>query len=406
MPPDINPGSPEKNEPAQNPAPAADQPAGQAAPQNVTPSKPAGVEPVSPSGRPVDNGAAQVMEPAGAGQIPPQQEEPQSAPPPKPEPAQPEKPDTRPEFTVIARYGMLRYLGLFTTRIPDVRRADRVVLRSDRGTEIGEVLSESKPIQDGERESAIGTIYRRATSDDFRLKREIEEVKTNTEAAFCKAKIKELALPMNLAAVEHLFGGDKIIFYFLADGRVDFRQLVRELAREFRTRIEMKQIGVRDEAKIVSDYEHCGRELCCRAFMRELQPVTMKMAKNQKATLDPSKISGACGRLMCCLRFEDEVYTDLKRTMPRKGAKVLYAGKNAEVIDCDIIQQKIRILVEERNVETVPAKEVQVISCEPREPEPPESEAGDLRDESPAPGNSGPDSPKSEEPPNPEENKA
>jgi cell fate regulator YaaT (PSP1 superfamily) len=262
------------------------------------------------------------------------------------------------EYTVVARYGSLRYVGIFITRLGDIRRGIKVVVRTDRGTELGETLSESMEYEDGDRARSIGILQRCATSDDYRLKREIEEVKVKAEFKFCQQKIKDLQLSMKLADIEHLFGGDKIIFYFLADGRVDFRELVRELAREYRTRIEMKQIGVRDEAKLISDYEHCGRELCCRSFMKNLEPVTMRMAKNQKATLDPAKISGACGRLMCCLRFEDEVYSTLKRQLPKRGSIINYRGQEAEVIDHDIIQQKVRILVQGRNVETIHVSEI------------------------------------------------
>ena len=157
-----------------------------------------------------------------------------------------------------------------------------------------------------------------------------------------------------LAAVEHLFGGEKVIFYFLAESRVDFRALVRELAREYRTRIEMKQIGARDEAKLLGDYEHCGRELCCRGFIRALEPVTIKMAKSQKATLDPAKISGACGRLMCCLRFENPIYQQLKRQLPRKGKRVKTPKGEGEVLNYDIIAQTV--LVEESSGEKVTYK--------------------------------------------------
>jgi cell fate regulator YaaT (PSP1 superfamily) len=132
---------------------------------------------------------------------------------------------------------------------------------------------------------------------------------------------------------------------------VDFRALVRELAREYRTRIEMKQIGARDEAKLLGNYEHCGRELCCRRFMRTLEPVTIKMAKNQKATLDPAKISGACGRLMCCLRFENPIYQELKSQLPRKGSKVRTPKGMGEVINYDIIAQTV--LVEESSGDKV-----------------------------------------------------
>ena len=123
---------------------------------------------------------------------------------------------------------------------------------------------------------------------------------------------------MKIVDAEHIFGGERIVFYFMAEGRVDFRELVRKLAQEYQTRIEMRQIGSRDEAKLLGDVESCGQECCCLQFLQLLKPVNMRMAKMQKATLDPSKISGYCGRLKCCLRYEDETYMDLKKSLPRK----------------------------------------------------------------------------------------
>jgi cell fate regulator YaaT (PSP1 superfamily) len=203
-----------------------------------------------------------------------------------------------------------------------------------------------------------------ATGEDVAKARDIRESVEPAQLRFCQQKIRELSVPMRLAAVERLFGGEKIIFYFLAESRVDFRALVRELAREYRTRIEMKQIGARDEAKLLGDYEHCGRELCCRRFIRTLEPVTIRMAKIQKATLDPSKISGACGRLMCCLRFENAIYQQLKRQLPRKGRKVKTPKGEGEVINYDIIAQTV--LVEESTGEKVTYK-VEELSWSHRE---------------------------------------
>ena len=173
------------------------------------------------------------------------------------------------------------------------------------------------------------------SADDAKKLQSLQSVDQPKEFEFCKKKIQERNLPMKLASVEHLLGGSKIIFYFLAEGRVDFRELVKDLAQEYHTRIEMRQIGVRDEARLLADYEHCGRELCCKTFIKNLEPVTMKMAKNQKATLDPTKISGRCGRLMCCLRFEDSVYEDLRSGLPGMGVRVATAEGEGEVVAQD-----------------------------------------------------------------------
>jgi len=275
-------------------------------------------------------------------------------------------------------------IGSFSSDVP-LRRGDRVILRTDRGTELGEVITISEQVasseeieaQDKEEAAAAAPqaeppqeeppapaprppaqrptygprVLRKATKDDIAKAQEIGETIEPAQFKYCQQKIRELNVPMRLAAVEHLFGDEKLIFYFLAESRVDFRALVRELAREYRTRIEMKQIGARDEAKLLSDYEHCGREVCCRRFIRALEPVTIKMAKNQKATLDPAKISGACGRLMCCLRFENTVYQDLKRQLPRKGKRVKTPKGEGEVRNYGIIAQTV--LVEESSGERV-----------------------------------------------------
>ena len=186
------------------------------------------------------------------------------------------------------------------------------------------------------------------------------------EFEFCKKKIQERNLPMKLASVEHLLGGSKIIFYFLAEGRVDFRELVKDLAQEYHTRIEMRQIGVRDEARLLADYEHCGRELCCKTFIKNLEPVTMKMAKNQKATLDPTKISGRCGRLMCCLRFEDSVYEDMKSGLPGMGVLVATPEGEGEVVAQDAEKKLVTVaLAADKRQVTVPLAQIKTV-C-PRE---------------------------------------
>jgi cell fate regulator YaaT (PSP1 superfamily) len=277
-------------------------------------------------------------------------------------------------------------VGSFSSQMP-IRRGDKVIVRTERGTELGEVVtvfdqvvsSEDKDTSEVSQEAPAAAntdaepgaeqaerqpaplrpaygprVLRKATKEDLAKSQEIKESMEPAQFKFCQQKIRELQVPMRLAAVEHLFGGEKVIFYFLAESRVDFRSLVRELAREYRTRIEMKQIGARDEAKLLGDYEHCGHELCCRGFIRTLEPVTIKMAKSQKATLDPAKISGACGRLMCCLRFENPIYQLLKSQLPRKGKRVKTPQGEGEVINYDIIAQTV--LVEESTGEKITYK--------------------------------------------------
>ena len=155
------------------------------------------------------------------------------------------------------------------------------------------------------------------------------------------------SLQMELVDVEHLLGGERIIFYFLAEKRVDFRELVKDLAREFRTRIEMRQIGVRDEAKLLADYGDCGKPVCCNTHMYVMPPVSMRMAKLQKSTLDPSKISGRCGRLKCCLRFEQDVYEEFQAELPQPGARVVTAKGQGRVLAQEILARKVLVEFED-----------------------------------------------------------
>jgi cell fate regulator YaaT (PSP1 superfamily) len=179
----------------------------------------------------------------------------------------------------------------------------------------------------------------------------------------CRKFVKEMALPMKIVDVEHVFGGERIIFYFMSDGRVDFRELVKKVAQEYQTRIEMRQIGSRDEAKLLGDVESCGQQCCCQRFLKLLKPVNMRMAKMQKATLDPAKISGYCGRLKCCLRYEDKTYTEQKKRLPKKNAKVKTKEGQGKVIDTQILTQLVVIEYENGEKSAVPVEEIELISA-------------------------------------------
>lgn len=246
------------------------------------------------------------------------------------------------------RYGDMRLSGYF--KIPEgvfLKVNDRCVVQTDRGTEFGEVVALFEQLPADVKQEDVACVIRKATSEDNASLKTLREQNEVEEFDFCKAKIAELNLPMKLVWVEHLFGGEKVVFYFVADGRVDFRALVRELAKKYRTRIEMRQIGVRDEAKLLGDFEHCGRELCCRTFLAELQPVTMQMAKDQKTTLDPTRISGYCGRLMCCLRYEEEIYAESLKRLPKRGTKVRTSVGIGEVVDEDVLAETITLEMED-----------------------------------------------------------
>ncbi|KHE91294.1 hypothetical protein S225a_04570 [Candidatus Brocadiaceae bacterium S225] len=261
-------------------------------------------------------------------------------------------------YQVTVRYGILKNVENVFTQDVGLRKGDKIVIRSARGVEFGIVISPPLELNGETDTPGMGEVLHRLTEEEEKQQEEIEEKTIPSEYSFCQEKIKEHNLPMKLASVEHLLGSKKIIFYFLAKGRVDFRELVKDLAKKYKSRIEMKQIGVRDEAKLLAEYQHCGRELCCRTFLKNLEPVTMKMAKNQKATLDPSKISGRCGRLMCCLRYEDDAYEEMKHNLPKKGTLIATTKGVGEVVDFDILQQKITMISKDKKMIIVNKNEI------------------------------------------------
>jgi cell fate regulator YaaT (PSP1 superfamily) len=187
-----------------------------------------------------------------------------------------------------------------------------------------------------------GKFVRFATSADVSEERHLRII-AKEEIEYCRRFAREMNLPMKIVDAEHVFGGERIIFYFMSDGRVDFRELVKRIAQEYQTRIEMRQIGSRDEAKLLGDLESCGQQCCCQRFLKLLKPVNMRMAKMQKATLDPAKISGYCGRLKCCLRYEDKTYTELKRQLPKKNSVIKTKKGEAKVIDAQILTQIVLV---------------------------------------------------------------
>jgi len=249
----------------------------------------------------------------------------------------------------IVRYGAMRFLGVFTAAGGTQHlRGTRVIARTDRGLEVGEVLCES----DDEalahlKEPAEGQILREMVPDDFSEIARIEEYSPK-EIEICQGHIGKLELQMRLVDVEHIFGGERIVVYYLAESRVDFRELVRILAGEFQTRIEMRQIGVRDEAKLLADFGDCGNPVCCNSHLAQMPPVSMKMAKLQKATLDPTKISGRCGRLKCCLRYEYETYEQIQKKLPSLGSTVDTPEGRGKVVGHEILTGQVLVATEDR----------------------------------------------------------
>ena len=237
-------------------------------------------------------------------------------------------------------------------------RGMRVIIRTERGLEVGEVLSEASPRAiEALKDPSQGAILRQMTADD---EHELTRIQTQSRQEFqvCRRCIAESGLEMDLVDVEPIFGGERIVVYYLADGRVDFRQLVKTLAGEFQTRIEMRQIGVRDEAKLLADYGDCGQAVCCNSHLIEMPPVSMKMAKLQKATLDPNKISGRCGRLKCCLRYEYDTYEQLQSELPPFGARVITPAGQGRVIGHEILAQQLLIETDDHRRMLVAAHEV------------------------------------------------
>ena len=248
----------------------------------------------------------------------------------------------------VVRHGVMRHLGFFSTsRGETFTRGARVIARTSRGLESGEVLCDSTDQISAELQDAKnGQILRRMSSqDELELKKMCEQERREYES--CQKRIEELKLAMKLVDLEHLYGGERIIIYYLADGRVDFRELVKVLAGEFQTRIEMRQIGVRDEAKLLADYGDCGKPVCCNTHLSEMPPVSMRMAKLQKATLDPNKISGRCGRLKCCLRYEYETYQEMQKDLPPIGSQVVTNAGQSRVLAHEILANQLLVEFED-----------------------------------------------------------
>lgn len=244
-----------------------------------------------------------------------------------------------------------------------VNVGDNVIVETARGLEFGKVTMAETEVKESEIVAPLKSIIRIANEKD--KKKHKENLAKKEEAMrLCQEKVDAHGLEMKLIDVEYTFDNSKVVFYFTADGRVDFRELVKDLASVFRMRIELRQIGVRDEAKMLGGVGNCGRGLCCNTWLSDFEPVSIKMAKVQNLSLNPSKISGICGRLMCCLKFENEVYTHLKKGMPTVGEKIKTPDGMAVVTDVNILENiiKTRLVLEEgskdKNIEEKLSSEI------------------------------------------------
>lgn len=228
----------------------------------------------------------------------------------------------------------------------NIEKGQHVIVETARGVEYGSVVLGMRDVADDEISQPLKSVIRIATEEDDHIE---EENRRKEKEAFeiCLEKISKHGLDMKLIDAEYTFDNNKVLFYFTADGRIDFRELVKDLAAVFKTRIELRQIGVRDETKMVGGYSICGRPLCCSTYLSDFVPVSIKMAKEQNLSLNPTKISGVCGRLMCCLKNEEETYEELNRHLPNVGDYVTTIdGLKGEVMNVGVLRQVVKVLVE------------------------------------------------------------
>ena len=234
----------------------------------------------------------------------------------------------------------------FSPKNLEIKAGDHVIVETARGVEYGNVVLAPRDVKEEKVVQPLKDVIRIANPQDDK-KEETNRKKEKEAYKICQKKIREHGLEMKLIDVEYTFDNNKILFYFTADGRIDFRELVKDLAAVFKTRIELRQIGVRDETKSLGGIGICGRELCCHTYLSEFVPVSIKMAKEQNLSLNPSKISGVCGRLMCCLKNEEETYEELNRKLPNTGDKVTTPeGLKGEVQSVNVLRQQVKVVVD------------------------------------------------------------
>lgn len=246
----------------------------------------------------------------------------------------------------------------------DIKKGDFVVVETARGIEFGECVVGVKNLNENEIVAPLKNVIRKADNEDIEINK-VNKAKEVDAFDICVEKIKAHKLDMKLIDVEYTFDNNKVIFYFTADGRVDFRELVKDLASIFRTRIELRQIGVRDEAKMTGGLGPCGRSLCCSTFLGEFAPVSIKMAKEQNLSLNPTKISGICGRLMCCLNYEQETYEEIRKRMPKVGSIVNTPYGKGEVTSSSVVKESVKVKVnvgDEEDIKVVSINDLTMIS--------------------------------------------
>ena len=248
---------------------------------------------------------------------------------------------------------------------------DAVIVETSQGLDLGHIAEEAVDLPLSQIVEPLRPIIRYADEED-NLRYEEKKRREKEAFALCQEKVESRGLKMNLVEAEYSFDGKKLVFFFTADGRVDFRELVKDLAAVFRTRIELRQIGVRDQARMIGGLGLCGRELCCCSFLNDFVPVSIKMDKEQGLSMNPTKISGACGRLMCCLKYEQEAYEDAHARLPKQGDTVMTPQGKGTVVTVDLLREKITVRLEAddgADLVTIFATESEVLSHKPKKPQ-------------------------------------
>jgi len=242
----------------------------------------------------------------------------------------------------------------------DLAVDDYVVVNTGRGLELGRVVIAPKQVLAEEVTKPLKTVVRKATDDDIEHAREFEN-KEREALAECAKSIAKLKLPMKLLSAQYNLDGSRLTFFFSAAGRVDFRELVRELTTHFKVQVELRQVGPRDEAKLMGGFGRCGRPLCCMSFLTEFAPVSIKMAKEQALPLNPMKISGVCGRLLCCLGYENELYREIKKKLPKSGQRVSTSAGAAKVVGGNPLKETVLVEMEGGARVELPLSEVKIL---------------------------------------------
>ena len=255
----------------------------------------------------------------------------------------------------------------FSPKDFDIKSGDHVIVETARGVEYGQVVLPPRKVENEKVIQPLKEVIRIANTQDDK-KEENNRRREKDAYQICLKKIREHGLEMKLIDVEYTFDNNKVLFYFTADGRIDFRELVKDLAAIFKTRIELRQIGVRDETKILGGIGICGRPLCCHTYLSEFAPVSIKMAKEQNLSLNPAKISGVCGRLMCCLKNEEETYEELNRKLPGIGDRVTTPdGLKGEVQSVSVLRQLVKVLVDVEDEKEIREYPVEELKFKPRQ---------------------------------------